>query len=344
MTNTKASVLLIYTGGTIGMKVDPADQTLKPFDFGSLMQEVPELRKFAIQIDSYTFDPLIDSSDIEPGMWKKLADLILSNYDSYDGFVVLHGTDTMAYSASALSFMLENLGKPVIFTGSQLPIGSPRTDGKENLISSVEIAGSKESDGSATVPEVCIFFNDLLLRGNRSTKVDAGGFEAFRSPNLPPLAEAGIDIRYNRDLIRRPSGAPFSVSTEMDTAVSILKVHPGITERVVEDILLGRRTRAIIIETYGCGNAPSREWFLDIVRESVSRGKILLNVTQCLRGGVNMDLYATGRALKDAGVLSGGDITTESALGKLFFLMGKSGDNKYVKEHLEADLRGEISL
>ena len=325
------------------MKEDPSDQTLKPFDFSSLMEEVPELRKFSIKIDSYTFDPLIDSSDIEPAMWKKLAELIRDNYDSYDGFVVLHGTDTMAYSAAALSFMLDNLAKPVIFTGSQLPIGRPRTDGKENLISSVEIAGSRESDGSATVPEVCIFFNDLLLRGNRSTKVDASGFEAFRSPNYPPLAEAGIDIRYNRDAIRRPSGQAFSVHTEMDTAVSILKVHPGITERVVEDILLGRRTRAVIIETFGCGNAPSRDWFLDIVREASSRGKILFNVTQCLRGRVNMDLYATGRALKDAGVLSGGDITTESALGKLFFLMGKSDDNEYVKAHLEDDLRGEIS-
>ena len=326
------------------MKQDPVDQTLKPFDFSSLMEEVPELRKFALRIDSYTFDPLIDSSDIEPSLWVKLAELIRRNYDAYDGFVVLHGTDTMAYSASALSFMLSNLDKPVIFTGSQLPIGQPRTDGKENIISSVEIAGSREPDGRATVPEVCIFFNSLLLRGNRSTKVDASGFEAFRSPNFPPLAEAGIDIRFNRDLIRRPSGEAFSVSTEMDTAVSILKVHPGITERVVEDILLGRRTRAVIIETFGCGNAPSRDWFLDIVREASARGKILLNVTQCLRGSVNMDLYATGRALKDAGVLSGGDITTESALGKLFFLMGKSDDNEYVKAHLEQDLRGEISI
>ena len=344
MSNTKSSVLLIYTGGTIGMKEDPADQTLRPFDFRGLMQEVPELRKFAISIDSYTFDPLIDSSDIEPAMWARIACLIRDNYDKYDGFVVLHGTDTMAYSASALSFMLDNLGKPVIFTGSQLPVGRPRTDGKENLISSVEIACSREADGSPTVPEVCIFFNDMLLRGNRSTKVDASGFDAFMSPNLPPLAEAGIDIRYNRDLIRRPTGQPFSVSTAMDTAVSILKVHPGITERVVEDILLGRRTRAVIIETYGCGNAPSRDWFLDIVRESSARGKVLLNVTQCPRGRVNMDLYATGRALKDAGVLSGGDITTESALGKLFFLMGKSDDNEYVKAHLEDNLRGEISL
>ena len=325
------------------MKEDPATQTLKPFDFSSLMEEVPELRKFALDIDSYTFDPLIDSSDIEPGMWKKLAELIRDNYAAYDGFVVLHGTDTMAYSASALSFMLDNLDKPVIFTGSQLPIGRPRTDGKENLISSVEIAGSREADGSATVPEVCIFFNDMLLRGNRSTKVDASGFDAFLSPNFPPLAEAGIDIRYNRELIRRPSGAPFSVSTGMDTAVSILKIHPGITERVVEDILLGRRTRAIIIETYGCGNAPSCDWFVDIVREATGRGKILLNVTQCMRGRVNMDLYATGKALKDAGMLSGGDITTESALGKLFFLMGKSDDNEYVKAHLEEDLRGEMS-
>ena len=343
MIKPKSSVLLIYTGGTIGMKEDASDGTLKPFDFNSLMQEVPELRKFALTIDSYTFDPLIDSSDIEPGMWKKLAELILENYDRYDGFVVLHGTDTMAYSASALSFMLSNLDKPVIFTGSQLPIGLPRTDGKENLISSVEIAGSREPDGSATVPEVCIFFNDTLLRGNRSTKIDASGFEAFRSPNFPPLAEAGIDIRYNHDAILRASGGDFTVNTRLDTSVSILKVHPGITERVVEDILLGSDTRAVIIETFGCGNAPSREWFLDIVRKSAASGKILFNVTQCLRGRVNMDLYATGRALKDAGVLSGGDITTESALGKLFYLMGKYSDNENVKAYLEKDLRGEIS-
>ena len=343
MTKPKASVLLVYTGGTIGMKEDPADQTLKPFDFSSLTAEVPELQKFALRIDSYTFDPLIDSSDIEPSLWVKLAELIRDNYEAYDGFVVLHGTDTMAYSASALSFMLANLDKPVIFTGSQLPIGRPRTDGKENLISSVEIAGSREPDGRATVPEVCIFFNSLLLRGNRSTKVDAGGFEAFRSPNFPPLAEAGIDIKYNKDAILSPGGGSFSVSTRLDTAVSILKVHPGITERVVEDILLGQGTRAVIIETFGCGNAPSRDWFLDIVRRASAEGKILLNVTQCLRGEVNMDLYATGRALKDAGVLSGDDISTESALGKLFYLMGKSNDNEYVKAHLEKNLRGEIS-
>jgi len=336
-------VLLIYTGGTIGMKEDPIDQTLKPFDFGGLMEEVPELRKFAMKIDSYTFDPLIDSSDIEPGMWQKLAGIIERHYEAYDGFVVLHGTDTMAYSASALSYMLQNLSKPVVFTGSQLPIGRLRTDGRENLVSAVEIAGAKLPDGSATVPEVCIYFNSLLLRGNRSTKVDADGFDAFRSPNLPPLAHAGIDIRFNNDLIRRPSGGEFGIATALDTRVSILKVHPGITEQVVRDVLLGSATRAVILETFGCGNAPSRDWFLDIIREAGAAGKILLNVTQCLRGTVNMDLYATGQALNRAGVLSGYDITLEGALGKLFFLMGKSNDNEYVKSYLERNLRGEIT-
>ena len=336
-------VLLIYTGGTIGMKEDPVDQTLRPFDFGGLLEEVPELRKFALQIDTYTFDPLIDSSDIEPGMWQKLAGIIDLHYEKYDGFVVLHGTDTMAYSASALSYMLQNLSKPVVFTGSQLPIGRLRTDGRENLVSAVEIAGSKLPDGSATVPEVCIYFNSLLLRGNRSTKVDADGFDAFRSPNLPPLAEAGIDIRFNNELIRRPSGGEFGIGTALDTRVSILKVHPGITAQVVRDVLLGGATRAVILETYGCGNAPSSDWFLDIVREACDAGKILLNVTQCLRGTVNMDLYATGRALSKAGVLSGYDITLEGALGKLFFLMGKNSDNEYVKSYLERNLRGEIT-
>ena len=338
-----SKILLIYTGGTIGMKEDPVDQTLRPFDFGALMDEVPELRKFGASIDSVTFDPLIDSSDIEPGMWQKLANIIEEKYDAYDGFVVLHGTDTMAYSASALSYMLSNLSKPVVFTGSQLPVGRLRTDGRENLVSAVEIASARERDGSATVPEVCIYFNSLLLRGNRSTKVDADGFDAFRSPNLPPLAEAGIDIRYNRDIILRPSRGLFATSTGLDTRVSILKVHPGITEQVVGDVLLGSATRAVIIETYGCGNAPSRDWFLDIVRQSAASGKVLLNVTQCLRGTVNMGLYATGRALSKAGVLSGYDITLEGALGKLFFLMGKSSDNEYVKTYIEKNLCGEIS-
>ena len=195
---------MIYTGGTIGMKQDATDQTLKPFDFGQILNEVPEIRKLAFKIDTYTFDPLIDSSDVEPALWVNLAQLIRDRYDLYDGFIILHGTDTMAYSASALSFMMDGLTKPVIFTGSQLPIGVPRTDGKENLISAVEIASAKDSEGHALVPEVCIYFNSLLMRGNRCTKTDAEAFRAFRSPNCDPLAEAGINIRYDSSLIRKP--------------------------------------------------------------------------------------------------------------------------------------------
>lgn len=339
------SIFLIYTGGTIGMKEDPADGTLKPFDFSGIMEEVPEIRKFAVSVDSYTFTPLIDSSDVEPSLWQSLAELIYENYEKYDGFVILHGTDTMAYSASALSFMLDNLSKPVIFTGSQLPIGRPRTDGKENLISAIEIATARNAQGLARVPEVCICFNSQLLRGNRSTKINSVGFDAFSSPNYPPLATAGINIKYNDSIIRSSSEhwGEMSIHTKLDTRVSILKVHPGITEEAVRDILLGKGTRAVIIETYGSGNAISKPWFLEIVREATASGKILLNVTQCLSGDVNMDLYATGRTLKDAGVISGHDITTESALGKLFYLMGEHADNGKVKALLEKNMKGEIS-
>jgi len=343
----KSSILLIYTGGTIGMKEDPVDQTLKPFDFDQILDEVPELNKFAYRLDSYTFSPLIDSSDIEPSLWQSLAGLIQDKYDQYDGFVILHGTDTMAFSASALSFMLENLSKPVIFTGSQLPIGRPRTDGKENLVSAVEIAAAKDQYGHAMVPEVCVFFDALLLRGNRSTKVNSENFNAFRSANFPPLAEAGINIKYHQGLILYPeekdiSGA-LKINKELDTRVSILKLHPGITAQVVSNILLGAETRAVIIETYGSGNAPTKDWFIKLVEIANNMGKILLNVTQCISGGVNMDIYETGKKLKDAGVISGYDITTESALGKLFHLCGISSDNNWVKKRLGDNLKGEIS-
>lgn len=342
----RSSILMIYTGGTIGMKQDPQDLTLKPFDFRQILDEVPELQKFALRIDSFTFDPLIDSSDVEPSFWQSLASLIQERYDEYDGFVVLHGTDTMAYSASALSFMLENLSKPVVFTGSQLPIGVPRTDGKENLISAVEIASAKDKDGHPRVPEVCIFFNSKLLRGNRSVKVSSEDFSAFRSPNCPPLAEAGISIKYNDGEILRPSvwNEPLRISTGLDTRVSILKVHPGITPQVMKYFLCGPDIRAAIIETYGSGNAPSSQWFLDIVKEAAGMGKVLMNVTQCLSGKVNMDIYATGKALEKAGVVSGADITSESALAKLFYLMGGTPDNERVKSRLGDNLRGEISL
>ena len=341
----RSSLLLIYTGGTIGMKEDPTDQALKPFDFSQILAEVPELRKFAYKIDSYTFSPLIDSSDVEPKLWIALVDLIESKYDEYDGFVILHGTDTMAYSASALSFMIENLTKPVIFTGSQLPIGMPRTDGKENLISAVEIAAAKDENGHALVPEVCICFDNMLMRGNRTTKVHSDNFRAFRSENCPPLAEAGISIKYNQSTIRKPenwNSKPI-FHTQLDTRVSILKLHPGITEQVVEHILCGTESRAVIIETYGAGNAPSKDWFIALIRKAAENGKIILNVTQCLAGSVNMDIYATGKCLKNSGVCNGYDCTTESALAKLFYLMGASESNSDVKTMLEIDLRGEIS-
>jgi L-asparaginase len=327
------------------MKVDPALQALTPFDFNQILEEVPELRKFAYRIDSWTFDPLIDSSDVEPSLWISLAGLIEEKYDEYDGFVILHGTDTMAYSASALSFMIENLTKPVIFTGSQLPIGMPRTDGKENLISAVEIAAAKNAEGHALVPEVCICFDNILMRGNRTCKMNSDNFRAFRSENLPPLAEAGINIRYNTGIIRRPASwddAPI-FRKALDTRVSILKMHPGITPQIVRDIMCSPDTRAVIIETYGAGNAPSKEWFLKIVQEAAGTGKIILNVTQCIAGSVNMDIYATGKCLKDIGVVSGYDSTTESALAKLFYLLGTFQDNEQVKMLLEEDLRGEIS-
>ncbi len=342
---TKSAILLIYTGGTIGMKEDPSIQALRPFNFSQILEEVPELGKFAYRIDSYTFDPLIDSSDVEPSMWLSLAELIEERYDEYDGFVILHGTDTMGYSASALSFMIEALTKPVIFTGSQLPIGTPRTDGKENLISAVEIAAAKDAEGHALVPEVCIYFDNILMRGNRAAKVNAEHFRAFQSPNCPPLGEAGINITYNTALIRRPASweARPVFHKNLDTRVSILKMHPGITPQIVRTILCGKDTRAVIIETYGAGNAPSKEWFLTIVKEASAMGKILLNVTQCMAGSVNMNLYATGKCLLDAGVTNGYDSTTESALGKLFHLMGRHESNEDVKMRLETDLRGEIS-
>ena len=310
------------------MKQDMKDLTLKPFDFSQILDEVPEIRKFAFKIDTYSFEPPIDSSDVEPSLWQDLARLIKDKYEDYDGFIILHGTDTMSYSASALSFMLDGLTKPVIFTGSQLPIGVPRTDGKENLISAVEIASAKDEEGHPAVPEVCVCFDSLLMRGNRSTKVNSEVFRAFQSPNFPPLAEAGINIRYNNEYIRKPNDwyQSLTINTELDTRVSILKIHPGITPEVVRNILCGKDTRAIIMETYGSGNAPTRDWFLDIVKESSAMNKIIVNVTQCLAGTVNMNIYANGKALERAGVIDGYDSTTESALAKLLYLMGKSRD------------------
>lgn len=328
------------------MKQDPDTLALAPFNFNQIKEEVPELKKFGCRIDSYSFDPVIDSSDVVPQFWVNLADLIQLNYDKYDGFVVLHGTDTMSYSASALSFMLDNLEKPVVFTGSQLPIGMLRTDGKENLISSIEIAAASDENGHAMVPEVCIYFESHLYRGNRTTKYNAENFRAFRSANFPVLAEAGIHIKYNTTLIRYPEvwGQPLKVNKNLDTGVAVMKIYPGISQKAVDAVIDTPDIRALVIETFGSGNAPTSKWFVDSIKRAVSKNLIVMNVTQCQAGSVDMDAYATGVALKQVGVVSGYDSTFEAALSKLFFLMGQYSDNNDVKRFLQKNMRGEISI
>ncbi len=340
------SILLVYTGGTIGMKQDPDTLALKPFNFNQILEEVPELRKFGCKIDTYSFDPLIDSSDVQPDFWLKLTSLIKENYDKYDGFVILHGTDTMSFTASALSFMFENLAKPVVLTGSQLPIGMLRTDGKENLISSIEIASATGPDGHPMVPEVCIYFESQLYRGNRTTKYNAENFRAFRSANCPVLADVGIHIKYNRSLIRYPQewDAPLRVSQNMDTNVAILKIFPGIAPAVIDAVLNMEGLRGVVLETFGSGNAPTADWFVERIKDAVHRGLVVLNVTQCHAGKVDMDAYATGVALKQEGVISGFDSTTEAAVTKMFFALGQSDSSDKVKELLQSNLRGEISI
>ena len=339
------SILLVYTGGTIGMKQDPVTFDLRPFDFSQILEEVPELKKFGYRIDTYSFDPVIDSSDVDIKFWKKLAHLIEKNYDSYDGFVILHGTDTMSFSASAMSFMLGDIEKPVVFTGSQLPIGMLRTDGKENLISSIEIAASKDSDGHPMVPEVCIYFESQLYRGNRTTKYTAENFRAFRSANYPVLAEVGIHIKFNTAFIRYPQqwGRPLHVTYDLDPSVLIIKVIPGMKKELLDSLVSTEGIRAVILETYGSGNAPSGKWFTDSIRKAIDRGLIVLNITQCLAGRVDMDAYSTGKSLKNIGVTGGGDCTTEAAVAKLFFLLGQYSDNETIVNFLKKNIRGELT-
>ena len=340
----KPALLIIYTGGTIGMKAHPVTGELVPFRFEHVLEEVPELQKFGYRMDTYSFDPVVDSSDIFPEFWVRLALLIEEKYDKYRGFVILHGTDTMSYTASALSFMLENLEKPVILTGSQLPIGLPRTDGKENFISAVEIAAAVDGEGHALVPEVCIFFQDELFRGNRTFKYNAEEFRAFRSPNFPPLAEAGIHIKYNKKHIRYPErwGKPLRVHTKLGTDVAIIKIFPGIEKRIIQAVLNAPGLRAVILETYGQGNAPSAPWLLEILASAIDSGIIILNITQCPAGSVAMDTYACGIRLKEIGVLSGYDMTTESAIAKIMLLTGQYSENKEVKYFLSQPLNGEF--
>lgn len=322
---------------------EPVTGTLVPIDFSHISEQVPELQRFGFSLETVTFDPVIDSSDISPEIWQKLALTIAEKYEEYDGFVVLHGTDTMAYSASALSFMLINLEKPVIFTGAQLPIGMLRTDGKENLITAIEIAAAKEN-GASLVPEVCIYFENRLMRGNRTTKYSAEHFNAFTSPNLQSLAEAGLQIKYNYNIIRYPTvRRPLSIATGFDSGVAILKLFPGIGHSVVQSILSSPGLRGLVLETYGTGNAPTLEWFYDSLRSFIARGGIILNVTQCQAGNVEMGLYETSAMLRSVGVISGKDITTEAAITKMMILLGSYTSREKIERMLGRSLCGEIS-
>jgi L-asparaginase len=341
--NKEISILIIYTGGTIGMVHDPETGSLIPIDFRHITDHVPELRKFGYDLHSVSFDPVKDSSNIDPEVWVRMAEIIAESYNDFDGFVVLHGTDTMAYTASALSFMLENLAKPVILTGSQLPIGLLRTDGRENLITAIEIAAAMVNDMPA-VPEVCIYFDNKLTRGNRTTKMSAEHFDAFYSPNYPPLAEVGLHLRYFNQLISSPvKNSKLVVHKSFDTNVAILKLFPGINRKLVRAIIKTEGLRGLIMETFGSGNAPTYQWFLDDLKQFIDDGGIIFNVTQCHGGSVEMGLYETSRQMLAAGVVSGKDITSEASVTKLMHLLGRYSSKEKVTKSLNQSLAGEIS-
>jgi L-asparaginase len=341
---SETSILIIYTGGTIGMVKNPETGSLSPFDFSHISEQVPELKSFGYNLQTVTFDPIIDSSDVTTEFWVKLADVIKENYENFDGFIVLHGTDTMAYTASALSFMLENLQKPVILTGSQLPIGTLRTDGKENLISAIEIAAARK-EGQPMVPEVALYFENRLYRGNRTTKVSSEHFNAFSSPNYPRLADIGINIKYNYSAIRYPTiKKELRIYKEIDSNIGVLKIYPGLLKDNAESLLFSENIKALILETYGAGNAPTSSWLYEMLKDAVKHNKIILNVTQCMAGQVDMNKYENGKQLLNAGVLSGYDITFEAALTKIMFLLGQYSDPEEVRRYLSKSLRGEISI
>ncbi len=344
MIDNKASVLLIYTGGTIGMIENMDTGLLESFDFEHLKENLPEFGKLKFTIDSIQFDPPIDSSDMDMDGWIKIVRIIQDNYGRYDGFVILHGTDTMAYTASALSFMLENIDKPVILTGSQLPIGKVRTDGKENLITALEIAVDKDANGHPFVPEVCVFFQNDLMRGNRTTKVNAENFNAFKSFNYPVLATAGVHIKYEHHLILHPRIRQMPrFHYLLDPNVVILKLFPSISPDMIKAILNIPNLKGVVLETYGMGNAPNLGWFRQAVKNAVDRGIVMVNITQCITGTVEMERYQSGKILMDAGVVSGYDSTTEAAVTKLMFLLGHGMNAQQVKEHMKCSLVGEIS-
>lgn len=335
------SILIIYTGGTFGMVRDESG-ALAPFNFGKVVERVPELKNLGIKLTVISFPSPIDSSNIGLQDWKDMAYIIEENYAQYDGFVILHGTDTMAYSASMLSYMLVGLNKPVIFTGAQMPIGFVRSDARENLITALEIAAATQNS-HPIVSEVCLYFNVLLLRGNRSQKIRSSTFAAFESENYPHLAEAGIQIEYNYSALKAYSPVEeFNVISDLDSNVAILKIFPGMSQEVVKATISAKGLKGIILETYGSGNTMKFGWFIDCLAEEIKNGKVILNVSQCIGGEVEQGRYETSKKLNEIGVLSGGDITTEAALTKMMFLLGSETNRKELKRKLTSSIAGEM--